>query len=48
VGGEGRFPCGHLRELRREHLLESEHFPYGVSEAILISCATCGPAQHSE
>ena len=41
VGGEGRFPCGHLRELRREHLLEGEHFPYGAHGAALLRCAVC-------
>lgn len=38
VGGEGRFPCGHLRELRREHLLDGEHFPYGAQGAALLWC----------
>ena len=41
VGEPGRFPCGHLQELRRDHLLEGEHFPYGAKGAILVLCAIC-------
>ena len=41
LGEPGRFPCGHLREFRREHLVEGEHFPYGASGAALIWCVVC-------
>ena len=41
AGEPGRFPCGHLQELRREHLIEGEHFPFGAQAALLIICVVC-------
>ena len=47
-GVPGRFPCGHVRALRREHLERGESFPYGTSGATLIVCAACGAEKYSE
>jgi len=40
-GAPGRFPCGHLQRLGKEHLAIGEHFPYGAQGAELIACVVC-------
>ena len=37
----GRFACGHLQRLGKEHLAVGEHFPYGAQGAELIACVVC-------
>ena len=39
----GRFKCGHLQRLGKEHLAVGEHFPYGAQGAELLACVVCGP-----
>jgi hypothetical protein len=40
-GAPGRFPCGHLQRLSKEHLAVGEHFPYGAQGAELLACVVC-------
>jgi hypothetical protein len=40
-GAPGRFPCGHLQRLGKEHLAVGEHFPYGAQGAELMACVVC-------
>jgi S-adenosylmethionine synthetase len=40
-GAPGRFPCGHLQRLTKEHLAVGEHFPYGAQGAELLACVVC-------
>jgi len=37
----GRFPCGHLQRLGKEHLAVGESFPYGAQGAELLACVVC-------
>lgn len=37
----GRFACGHLQRLGKEHLAVGEHFPYGAQGAELLACVVC-------
>jgi hypothetical protein len=39
----GRFPCGHLQRLSKEHLTVGESFPYGAQGAELLACGVCEP-----
>ena len=41
----GRFACGHLQQLTKEHLAVGEHFPYGAQGAELLACVVCEPAE---
>ena len=43
----GRFPCGHLQRLGKEHLAVGEHFPYGAQGAELLACVVCESARVS-
>jgi S-adenosylmethionine synthetase len=40
-GAPGRFPCGHLSRLSKEHLATGEPFPYGAQGATLLACVVC-------
>jgi len=46
-GAPGRFPCGHLQRLGKEHLAAGEHFPYGAQGAELIACVVCETTEGS-
>lgn len=46
-GATDRFPCGHLRQVRREHLLPGEGFPYGAAGATLLQCVVCSSAEEA-
>jgi hypothetical protein len=39
----GRFACGHLQRLGKEHLAVGESFPYGAQGAELLACVVCEP-----
>jgi S-adenosylmethionine synthetase len=46
-GALGRFPCGHLQRLGKEHLAVGEHFPYGAQGAELLACLVCESTEGS-
>jgi len=47
TAGQGRFPCGHLSRLSKEHLAVGEHFPYGAQGAELLACVVCESSEVS-
>jgi S-adenosylmethionine synthetase len=46
-GAPGRFPCGHLQRLGKEHLAVGESFPYGAQGAELLACVVCESTERS-
>jgi hypothetical protein len=43
----GRFPCGHLQRLGKEHLAVGESFPYGAQGSELLACVVCKATEGS-
>ena len=43
----GRFACGHLQRLGKEHLAVGESFPDGAQGAELLACVVCESTEGS-
>jgi hypothetical protein len=41
----GRFACGHLQRLGKEHLAAGKNYPYGAQDTELLGCIVCEPEE---